>query len=102
MDKVTNINSRRLFGEFYPRAPERVPEGMRFVAYAALTFVAPTLALCHVTNQTEPLYLMVSNLLVGTILGISRYLQPLADSLSCVPARRITLASGDKRKKDAA
>ncbi|HMH43749.1 MAG TPA: hypothetical protein VK557_09720 [Pyrinomonadaceae bacterium] len=102
--KVIDINSRRLFGQFYPQTNERVPEGVRFVAGALLTVVAPTLAYSYVTNQTEQLYIMACQLVIGTLAGISLYLQPFTGPDSCVPEHRAAKAT-DKtrsREKDAA
>jgi len=69
MKKVENINSRRLFGEFYPQAPRTVPEGLGFTAVTLSAFVVPTLAYCYVTNQVQPLYAIACLLGLGALLG---------------------------------
>ncbi|MFY9622618.1 MAG: hypothetical protein WAM70_07630 [Pyrinomonadaceae bacterium] len=69
--KVVNINSRRLFGQFYPPAYERVPEGLKFLSGVVLTFVAPTLAYCYVTHEVRPLYLMACQLVIGITVRVA-------------------------------
>jgi hypothetical protein len=83
--KVESINSRKLFGDYYPRANETMLEGMEFFAGVALTLWAPTLLACYVIGQTFPAYMMFCNVVLGTLLGVIMYKRASSGFLSCVP-----------------
>lgn len=83
--KVVELKSRLLFGTFYPDITRRVPEGLKFLAKAGLVFVAPALAYCYVTSQSEFMYLTAGQLAIGTLLGASLHNRPPAGPASCVP-----------------
>jgi hypothetical protein len=69
MSRVVDINSRRLFGEFYPQSPETIPETVSFFGGALATFVAPTAAYCYVTSQIQSLVILAAQILVGLLLA---------------------------------
>lgn len=83
--KVVSIRSRMLFGEFYPRAEGKVPEGAKFVVGAGLTVCGPVLLFCYVVGQLLPFYLMMCNMVLGILWGISMFEQPQDAAASCVP-----------------
>lgn len=83
--KIEDINSRRLFGDFGPRAPELVPEGLRFVAGVALTLWIPTLALCLVIDAAELRAVMIGEHVLGMLCGLLIYNQSPNPVLSVVP-----------------
>jgi cytochrome b561 len=58
-----------LFGDFYPREDE-APEGIEFLAVAALTLWVPTLLYCYLTGQYSPLFLITYHQTLGVLLGV--------------------------------
>lgn len=87
--KVESINSRKLFGDYYPRANEMVPEGMEIFAGIALTLWAPILLACYVIGQALPAYVMFCDEVLGALLGIIMYKHESSGFLSCVPVSRV-------------
>lgn len=87
--KIEQINSRRLFGDFGPRAPEMVPEGLKLLAGLALTCWIPTAMFCLVLNQSVLLYGMLCDEALGALFGILIYKTSSNRVLSCVPVHHI-------------
>ena len=83
--KIEEINSRRLFGRFGPRAPESVPEELRFIAKAALTFCLPAVAFSWVMSSKFLLLCLIAEQLIGGVCGWILYKLPARLPLSCVP-----------------
>lgn len=98
--KIESINSRKLFGDFYPRANDKVPEGLEFFAGIALTLWAPTILACYVIGQVLPAYLMFCDETLGVLLGIIMYKSSASDLLSCVPVGNVpdVASSSDQSK----
>jgi len=93
--KIEQIKSRRLFGDFFPRAPELVPEGVKILVGLALTCWIPTIMLSLVTNQSVLIYGMVCDEALGALLGILIYKKASYGFLSCVPIHHIPPVPGD-------
>ena len=89
--KVESIRSRMMFKDYDPRAQEKVPEGVKFLAGAALNLWVPTLMYCYVISQILPFYFMVFIEALGVLLGVLMY-QKSADEVapSCVPVNHVT------------
>ena len=85
MQKVEYIRSKMLFGDFYPQEDEAVPEGLKFAAAAALTYLAPTLLFCYVIGQYTPLYVVACSDLLGVSLGLWMVSRQTHGPASCVP-----------------
>ena len=71
--KVESIDSRMPFKFSRPRAHERLPEGVKFLAGAALVFWGPLLSLCYVIGHALPLYLLIFPEALGLALGVFLY-----------------------------
>jgi hypothetical protein len=93
--KVESINSRKLFGEYYPRANETVSEGIEFFAGIALTLWAPTLLACYVIGQALPAYVMFCDEVFGVLLGVIMFKRASSGFLSCVPVSRVPHVPSD-------
>lgn len=101
--KIVSIRSRMLFGEFYPRAEKAVPEGVKFVASAALVYCGPVLLFCQAVGQFLPLYVIICNGILGALLGVSMFKRPPADLVSCVSATHTpSVSSGPRAAKKVA
>src|SRR5689334_15866404 len=83
--KIEKLSSRRLFGEFGPRAPELVPEGLKFLAKVALTLPVPALAFSWVMSSTILFKCLIAQQVVGAVCGDLLYKQPDRRPLSVVP-----------------
>lgn len=102
MNKVVRINSRRLFGRFFPQAPERVSEGLRFFAGAVLTLLFPTFIYCYETSQYMPLVLVIGQVALGVLAGVllhKKFGKHVRSGISIYQAPRIP---GDKKNKGTA
>jgi hypothetical protein len=82
--KIENINSRRLFGFVIPRA-ELVPEGIKFLAKVALTFLLPALAFSWVMSSTVLFEYLIAQQVLGVVCGLLLYKHPARRPVSCVP-----------------
>lgn len=96
--KVESINSRKLFGDYYPRANKMVPEWMDFFAGAALTLLAPTLLACYVIGQALPAYVMFCDQVLGAMLGGIMYKRASSGFLSCVPISHVPNVPSDSHQ----
>lgn len=74
--KVVSIRSKMLFNFYDPRAEELVPEGVKFLAGAVLTFWTPPLMFCYVVGQASPFYFMIFCEALGALLGLLIYKRP--------------------------
>ena len=83
--KIEEINSRRLFGKFGPRAPEQVPEELRFFAKVALTLCAPAIAFSWTMDSQVLLLCLTAHHAIGVVCGWLLYKLPARLPLSCVP-----------------
>lgn len=83
--KIEEINSRRLFGRFGPRAPESVPEELKFFAKVALTICAPAIAFSWTMDSTVLLLCLIAQQVAGGVCGWVLYKLPARLPLSCVP-----------------
>jgi hypothetical protein len=81
-------SGNELFGDFYPRATKGLPEVVKFLAGATLTFWVPTLFYCYVVGEL-PFYLMAFNHAVGSVLGIVLYKNPVHLIHGFIPLRRV-------------
>ncbi len=106
MRKVESINSRKLFGQLYPRAQAKaVPEGAGFFCGAALTLWAPTLLYCYVIGQAAPFYLIASSQVLGALVGLLKFKRSSGGLTRCVPVNRVPDIPATARRakvKDAA
>ena len=82
--KIENINSRRLFGFVSPRA-ELVPEGLGFLAKAALTLVVPAVAFSWTMDSKVLLLCLIAEEVIAVGCGWLLYKLPARPPLSCVP-----------------
>lgn len=98
--KVESINSRKLFGDYYPRANKTVPEGMEIFAGIALTLWAPTLLACYVIGQALPAYVMFCDEALGVLLGVIMYKRSSSGFLSCVPVSRVPDVPSDTHQSE--
>jgi hypothetical protein len=98
---VEQINSRRLFGDFGPRAPERVPEGLKFLAKLALIFCFPAIAFSIILNSPLLLCGVIVEQVIGVVCGLILYSHPVGSPLSCVPAHQNPTVPAQKMKKAA-
>lgn len=87
---VIPMRCRTVPGERYPRGNEVIPEGMTFLAGAALTLLAPTIGYCVVVGQLWPLYVMVCHRALGAVVGLTMFRKSPPGILSCVPASRLS------------
>lgn len=71
------------------RGNKVIPDGVMFLAGAALTLLAPTVVFCAVLGQFWPLYVMCCNEALGAALGLAMFKNSPADFLSCIPATLI-------------
>jgi hypothetical protein len=83
--KIEQINSRRLFGDFGPRAPELVPEGLKFLAKVTLTLLLPAIAFSWTMSSTVLLKCLIAQQVLGGVCGLLLYKQPDRRPLSVVP-----------------
>lgn len=83
--KVEQINSRKLFGDFGPRAPEKVPEGLKFLAKAFLNLCVPAIAFAWVMDSSVLLQCLIVVQQIGVLWGVLLYKRPARLPLSCVP-----------------
>ena len=103
--KIVQIRSRMLFGGFYPRGAEGVPEGLKFAAGVALTQYAPALLFCYVVGHYMPLYLVACVGAVSTLIGLWMSSKPSGLPVSCFPAVNVSGTPGvahARRTQDAA
>jgi hypothetical protein len=98
---VEQINSRRLFGDFGPRAPERVPEELMFLAQLALTFCIPAIAFSIILNSPLLLGCLVVKQVIGIVCGVILYNRPVAPPLSCMPVHQNPNVPAQEMKKAA-
>jgi hypothetical protein len=98
--KVESINSRKLFGDYYPRANETMPEGIGFFAGVVLTIWAPTLLACYVIGQALPAYVMFCNGVLGTLLGVIMYKRSSSGFFSCVPVTHVPNVPNDSHQSE--
>jgi hypothetical protein len=82
-----------------------VPEGVKLLAVAALTFWGPSMLYSAIIGHALPFYVMACNQTLGVLLGILLYQNQSSDNLSCVPANyvpKVPRAARAYKKKDAA
>lgn len=95
--KVHHINSRRLFADFGPRAPELVPEGVRFCALLVGTLVLPATGLSISVGSPLVLAGLVAVQALGVLIGRLIYDPSPAAPLSCVPVENPTIPALEKK-----
>lgn len=83
--KIEQISSRRLFGDFGPRAPELVPEGLKILATVTLTFLLPAIAFSWTMSSTVLLKCLIAQQVLGVVCGFVLYKQPDRHPLSVIP-----------------
>ena len=98
--KVESINSRRIFGDYYPRANKTAPEGIEFFAGVALTLWAPTLLACYVIGQALPAYVMFCDEVLGALLGVVMYKRASSGFVSCVPVSHVPNVPSDSYQSE--
>ena len=99
--KIEEINSRRLFGRFGPRAPEPVPEELRFLAKVALTYCVPAIAFSWTMDSPVLLLSLIAEQVIGGICGLLLYKRPARLPLSCVPVHQNPTVPAQEVKKAA-
>lgn len=99
--KIEEINSRRLFGKFGPRAPEPVPEELKFFAKIALTLCAPAIAFSWTMDSQVLLLCLTAHQVIGIVCGCILYKLPARLPLSCVPVHVNPTVPAQKMKKAA-
>ena len=82
---VVSIDSKMPFKFRALRVYERVPDGAKFLASAALVHWGPALLYCSITGEMLPFYLMTCNQALGVALGVLRYKKQPGEFLSCAP-----------------
>jgi hypothetical protein len=82
--KIEQMNSWRLFGEFGPRAPESVPEGLKFLAKVTLTTLIPAIAFSWTMSSTFLFMCLIAQQVLGVGCGFLLYKQPDDRPLSVV------------------
>jgi len=99
--KIHHINSRRLFADFGPRAPQLVPEGARFCALLAGTLVLPATGLAIAVGSPLLLAGLVTVQALGVLIGGLIYDPLPAAPLSCVPVNQHPTVPAQEKKKAA-
>lgn len=87
--KVESIDSRMPFKFMRPRSEGKLPEGLTFLAGAALVLFGPTLIYCLVIGEALPFYWMAATQSLGVLLGLWMYTHKPAALPPCVPATRV-------------
>jgi hypothetical protein len=96
--KVHHINSRRLFADYGPRAPELVPEGVRFSALLVATLVLPATGLSIAVGSPLVLAGLVAVQALGVLIGRLIYDPSPAAPLSCVPVHENPTIPAQEKK----
>ncbi|HEY9402453.1 MAG TPA: hypothetical protein VIQ24_07145 [Pyrinomonadaceae bacterium] len=87
--RVIPIDSKLPFKFRGPRVKDRLPEGAKLLAGAALTFWGPPLLYSVIIDNALPFFVMFCNQALGILLGILIHRNQSGDNLSCVPANYI-------------
>ncbi|HEY6805855.1 MAG TPA: hypothetical protein VI306_19905 [Pyrinomonadaceae bacterium] len=96
--KIHHINSRRLFANFGPQAPQLVPEGARFSALLVGTLVLPAIDLSVAVGSPLVLVGLVAVQALGVLIGRLMYDPSPSVPLSCVPVHKNPTAPAQEKK----